>query len=451
MATERAPWSEIAGWAMYDFANSSYTTVIVTVYYAVAFPKVVVGDGPDYRHGNLLWGGTLAASYVASVVLLPFLGAWMDGVGHRKRFLLASTAATVLATAGLGFVGPGDVALAVALLLISNIGFSVGESFVASFLPDLGRPEELGRISGAAWGLGYVGGLGSAALVLFGLGPATLDNPLVRWAGPVTAAWFAIAATPTFLLLRDRYVPPPTTEPLHRRALHQLAQTAREAGSYRDLLVFLSSYFFAMGGLSIVVAFAFIYGDQVIGWSPGTQSAMFVLTQLSATAGALAFGWLQGRIGDKPAYLLSLGVWMVAVAAIWQTGNLADAARTVAPGLRDEDVFLLVGALAGSCIGATQSAGRTLVALLSPEDKVGEFFGLWGMFGKLAAAVSLVSLSTLQSWLGLERAILVTGAFFLAATVVASQVDVSRGRRRAGRDVLTGSSGGGGGGPERAS
>ncbi len=434
MATERAPWSEIFGWAMYDFANSSYTTVIVTVYYAVAFPKVIVGDAPDFRFGNLLWGGTLAASYLLSVAVLPFLGAWMDGVGHRKRFLLGSTAATVGATALLGVVGPGDVALAVALLLVSNVGFSVGESFVATFLPDLGRPEELGRISGAAWGLGYVGGLGSAALVLFGLGAPTLDNPAVRWAGPITAAWFALACLPTFLLLRDRYVAPVSTEPLVTRALRQLATTVRDARSYRDLLVFLGSYFFAMGGLSIVVAFAFIYGDQVIHWSAGTQSAMFVLTQVTATGGALLFGWLQGRIGDKAAYLVSLLVWILAVVLIWRTPQLAAFLRDLlGRDVADEHVFLLVGATAGLCIGATQSAGRTLVALLSPEDKVGEFFGLWGMFGKLAAAVSLVSLSTLQSILGLQNAILVTGAFFVAALAVAAAVDVPRGMARAGR------------------
>jgi UMF1 family MFS transporter len=427
---------EIFGWAMYDFANSSYTTVVVTVYYAVAFPKIVVGDGPDYRLGNLLWGVTLATSYLLSVALLPFLGAWMDGVGHRKRFLFASTAVTVLATAGLGLVGPGDVALAMALLVISNVAFSVGESFVASFLPDLGPPEVLGRISGAAWGLGYLGGLGSTSLVLFGLGAPDLSNPRVHWSGPITAAWFALAALPTFLLLRDRYVPPDTAAPLVARALGQLRDTLREARSYRDLLLFLTSYFFAMGGLTIVVAFAFIYGDQVVGWSAGTQSAMFVLTQLTATAGALLFGWLQGRIGDKPAYVLSLVVWIGAVVLLWQTPALGAFLRgALSADLADEHVFLGVGAAAGLCIGATQSAGRTLVALLSPEAKVGEFFGLWGVFGKLAAAVSLVSLSALQTALGLRNAILVTGAFFLAALAVAQAVDVRRGRERAGRSA----------------
>jgi MFS transporter, UMF1 family len=417
---------------MYDFANSSYTTVIITVYYAIAFPKIIVGDGPDYRQGNLLWGLTLAASYLLSVALLPFFGAWMDGVGHRKRFLFAATTATVLGTAALGLAGPGDVVLAMALLAFSNVAYSLGESFIATFLPDLGEPEQLGRISGMAWGLGYVGGLGSTALVLFGLGPAEPGNALAQYAGPVTAAWFAIAAAPTFLLVRDRYVAPPQTQPLFARATGQLLGTLRDARSYRDLGLFLGSYFCAMGGLTIVVSFAFIYGDQVIHWSAGTQAAMFVVTQITATLGALAFGWLQGRIGDKQAYALSLVIWCLAVALIWATPMVAGAVRAVAgPQILDEHVFLGVGAMAGLCIGATQSAGRTLVALLAPPSKIGEFFALWGVFGKLAAAVSLVSLSTLQAALGLQNAILVTGVFFAFGLLVVYPVNVARGRARA--------------------
>src|SRR5687768_969298 len=107
--------AERFGWAMYDFANSSYTTVIITVYYAVIFPKVVVGDAPDYKLGNFLWSASLAAGYLLTVLLLPVLGAVMDHAGHKKAFLLASTVVTVLATAGLGLAGPGSVMLAVLL------------------------------------------------------------------------------------------------------------------------------------------------------------------------------------------------------------------------------------------------------------------------------------------------------------------------------------------------
>lgn len=436
MADERASRSEIFGWSMYDFANSSYTTVIVTVYYAVVFPKVVVGDAPDYRLGNLLWSVVLSLSYGLSVLTLPLLGTWMDHAGHKKRFLLASTLVTVLATAALGWTGPGTIALAMVLLVISNYGFSIGESFVASFLPDLGPPEALGRISGMAWGLGYLGGLGSTALVLFGLGQPSPDNDAVRWAGPITAAWFALAAVPTFVWLKDRGRPKalPPGQTLLGASFGALRRTAYEVGRYRDLAVFFGSYLCAMAGLSIVVSFAFIYGDQVIRWKASTQGLMFVVTQITATLGALSFGWLQGRLGDKPTYGLTLVVWCAAVALIRGTPAVADALRAVSGAeIETEQVFLLVGAFAGLCIGATQSAGRTMVALLSPADQVGEFFGLWGVFGKLAAIVGLLSLGFLQARLGLQSAILVTGVFFFAGLLILAGVDMDRGRRAAGR------------------
>ncbi|MEZ4239967.1 MAG: MFS transporter [Myxococcota bacterium] len=420
---------ELFGWAMYDFANSSYTTVIVTVYYAVVFPKVIVGDAPDFRLGNLLWSVALSSSYLLTALTLPLLGAWMDRTGQRKRFLLASTVLTVLATAALGLTGPGTVALAMIAVVVSNYGFSVGESFVAAFLPDLGPPERLGRISGMAWGLGYLGGLGSTLLVLGGLGVVTPDNPLVRWAGPITALWFAVAAIPTFLWVRDRAAPKPLPPGSNAwtAGLVTLLDTARHLPRYRDLMVFLGSHLFAMAGLSIVVSFAFVYGDQVIHWSVPLQGGMFVLTQLSAALGALGFGWFQGRIGDLRTYAVTLVLWCLAVALLRLTGPVAAAI----PGVEEAHVLLLVGALAGACMGATQSAARTIVALLSPPERVGEFFGLWGTFGKLAAVFGLLSLGGLQAALGLKDAILLCGVFFAIGLAILLGVDVDRGRKAA--------------------
>ena len=366
------------------------------------------------------------------MLTLPFLGAWMDTIGHRKRFLAASTLLTAAATAGLFAAGPGDVGLAVALVGISAYGFALGESFIASFLPDLGPPESLGRISGLAWGLGYIGGLGCTAIVLAGLGPATLDNlPAQRWIGPVTAAWFLLASIPTFVLLRDRAEPRPGRRGGWRSGVDPLVATLRDLPRYRDLATFLVSYLFAMAGLSIVVSFAFIYGDQVIGWSDATKAAMFVITQLTASVGALAFGVLQSRWGDKPTYAATLGVWLGAVLMIWLTPDVGRWLRGAGVTVGDEHVFLAVGALAGVCLGATQSASRTLVALFAPAGKVGEFFGLWGVFGKLAAVIGLMSLGALQAVFGLADGVLVTVVFFAVALGVLAAVDVRRGRAAA--------------------
>ncbi len=433
--TRRAPTREILGWAMFDFANSSYTTVIVTVVFSVIYPRLIVGDAPDFAFGNLMWSLALSVSYGLVVLSAAPLGAIMDFRAAKKRFLFVSCAVTVLATAALWFVRPGDVWLGFALVAVSNYGFAVGESFCASFLPELGPPEVLGKISGFAWGLGYVGGIACAALVLFSVGPLTEANfERVRWSGPITAAFFMLAALPTFALLRERgtarELPPGQT--LLGLGFRRLAQTLRELRAFRDLMLFFVAVFFAMAGLSVIIAFTFIYGDQVVRWSARSQMLMFVLTNLTASAGAVGFGFLQARWGNLRTFNLTLGVWVLAVVAIWGTEPLTRWLNaTFGRAWSTENVFLGLGCVAGLCLGATQSASRTLVAIFSPESKSGEFFGLWGLFGKLASIFGLLSLGALQAQLGLRTAILVCSVFFFAAMLVTSFVREGRGREAA--------------------
>jgi len=416
---------------MFDFANSSYTTVIITVVFSVIFPKIIVGDGPEYRHGNLLWSVALSISYGIVVITAPFLGAVMDYRAAKKRFLFASYLLTVLATASLWLATPGRVGLAMALLIASNYGFAVGESFAAAFLPDLGPKRDLGRISGYAWGIGYVGGLVSTAIVVFTVGDQTVENlERLRWIGPMTAGFFFLAAIPTFSFLRERGQPRelPAGETLAQVGISRLRRTAGELKDFRDLLWFLGGLFFATAGLSIVISFAFIYGDQVIHWKPKTQLFMFVLTNLSAAFGAVLFGAIQDRWGNLRTYRLTLVVWILAVSSIYQTPTIARLMTNLTgKPWASEDVYLFVGTLAGLCLGATQSAGRTIVAIFAPESKSGEIFGFWGVTGKLASIFGLLSLGLLQRALGLERAILVCALFFLAAWALSLKVNESRG------------------------
>jgi UMF1 family MFS transporter len=196
--TARATRKEIFGWAMFDFANQAYTLLIITVVFGDLFTRVIVGDAHnDYRLGNLLWSLSLATGYFLVVITAPVLGAVMDLTARRKRFLFISYLATVLATALLYFVAPGYVLLGVLLIILSNYAYSIGESFIASFLPDLGPAEEMGRISGFGWALGYVGGLVATGLALLFLGEVSLENfANVRWVGPFAAVFFLWPPSP---------------------------------------------------------------------------------------------------------------------------------------------------------------------------------------------------------------------------------------------------------------
>jgi len=436
MTTPRAPAREIFGWAMFDFANSSYTTVIVTVAFNVIFARLIVGgEGPDYKLGNWLWSVALSVSYGLVVLTAPILGAIMDFRAAKKKFLFGSYVLTVVATAMLYFVSPGHIFIGMVLVVVSNYGFAAGESFTSSFLPDLGPTEELGTISGYAWGVGYVGGVACTATVMKIVGPLTMDNfERLRFVGPITAAFFLIAAMPTFMYLRERGTPKalPPGETLVGVGFRKLVETGRALGDFRDLLMFFVVFFFAMAGLSIVISFAFLYGDQVIQWSATSALLMFVITNLTATVGAVGFGFLQQRWGNLRTFNLTLGIWVVAILGIWGTPGIAVWVNdTFGTAWLAEQVFLFVGGLAGLCLGATQSASRTLVAVLSPASKSAEFFGFWGLFGKLAAIFGVLSIGALQLRLGLRSAILLCSLFFLVALVLTYFVRESRGRAAA--------------------
>ncbi|MFZ3104914.1 MAG: MFS transporter, partial [Smithella sp.] len=407
---KRASKRELFGWAMFDFANSSYTTVIITVVFCIIFPKIIVGDGPEYRLGNLLWSTSLSISYLVVLLTAPLFGAIMDYTGLKKKFLFGSYILTVIATAALYFVGPGDIILGMLLIILSNVGFSYSESFVSSFLPDLGPPEDLGKISGYAWGLGYFGGLISVAVVIFGLsaGVYTTENfQNLRLVGPVTGLFFLIAAIPTFLWVKERTAPRPLSknENYITIGLKRLKKTFLDIRDYKDLIILLASFFFAYAGLSIVIAFAFIYGDQIIKWSSSTQILMFVITQFTAAGGAFLFGIIQDRWKAKPAFILTLVLWIVSVSLIYGVIEVTAFVNSVTGfALQEAHVFLVVGFIAGLGLGSTQSACRAMVGLFSPDTKAGEFFGLWSFTGRLSAIVGLMGLGLLQTLFGLQKA-----------------------------------------------
>ena len=430
---KRAPWYEILGFAIFDFANSSYTTVIITVIFGNVFWFYIVGDE---ARGNWLWSLALGISYFFVLISAPVIGAFMDFTASKKRFLFGTYRITVLATTALYLVDPGAIVFGVILIIISNFGFASGENIVSAFLPELGPSNELGKISGYAWGLGYFGGIGSTLLVMFitGFGATEGDYEMKRWVGPITGLFFLLAGIPTFLLMKERAKPRtlPPGQTLLTIGFSRVYTTLREIGDFKDLILFLVSYFFAYSGLAIVISFAFIYGEQVIQWGEGAAAIMFVLTNLSAAVGAVIFGFIQDRIGDKLTYNITLVIWIAAVVLIYAAVDVTGIINgLLGTELLTETVFLGIGALAGMCLGATQSASRAVTGVFSPETKSGEFFGLWGLSTKLAAAVGLITYGLFQLLVGIEVAILLCAGFFGVGLLINLFTNEERGKRMA--------------------
>lgn len=432
----RAPKKEIFGWAMFDFANQAYTLLIITVIFPVLFTTVIVGDSEqDYRLGNLLWSVALASSYFLVVLSGPVFGAIMDYSALKKRFLFFSYLLTIISTTLLYFVEPGLVVLGVILIIISNFAYAIGENFIASFLPSLGPPKDLGKISGFGWALGYVGGLFSAGFVILYLGDPTLENfDRIRWVGPYAALFFMLAAIPTFIWLKEPGARKelPEGETFFSMGFKRLGETLKMVGSFKDLMVFLISVFFAMAGIYIVIAFAFIYGDQVVGWDEGVRVLMFVIVQITAAVGAFSFGIIQDRIGAKVTYNITLVLWFVGVLGIWAVTDITDWLNlTFSANFDAQYVFLVIGVIAGLSLGSSQSASRALVGIFTPEQKSAEFFGFWGLSNKVAGVFGIIGLGLLQAEFGLHQSVLFCAALFLIAIFVCLFVNEKRGEKAA--------------------
>ena len=404
---------EIFGWAMFDFANSSFTTVIVTVVFAIYFTDRVAEGRED---ADLLWSLGLSISQLIVVALAPLLGALADFSGAKKKFLFVSYVICVLATASLYFVTPGAIVLGLVLFVIANAAFSASENFVSAFLPEIAPKEMLGRVSAYGWSLGYFGGLLCLGLCLLFLGGEEPTDERLRLTNVLVAGFFALAAIPTFLWVRERKSPESLLpgQTYLSVGIGRISRTFREIRRYGELFKFLCTFFFIGCGLWIIVAFSAIYAKETLGLTMGEIVLFFVFVNVTASIGAFLFGQMQDRIGSIRTINITLLIWLgVIVGAHLCEGKTQ---------------FYLVGNLAGLALGATQSAGRALVGLFSPPSKEGEFFGFWGVSFKLSAVIGLPLFGGISRATGDQRiAILITGLFFVIGLVGMRFVDEKRG------------------------
>src|SRR5690606_2486707 len=254
--TKRELWA----WAMYDFASWGYTTVVLTTVFSAYFVGVVAG-GHDW--GTLVFTAALSCSYLLVMITMPSLGARADALARRRRFLFISTAGCVAGTAALALAGPNDIAIGLLALAISNYCYCIGESLIAAFLPEIARPQALGRVSGWGWSFGYFGGmlaLGlSLALATRAEAAGLAAEAYVPWVMVLTAAIFACAAIPSFLFLKER------TAATHRSSENmwgRLASAWRDTrDNFPDFRRLLICGAFYQAGIAVVVTLAAVYAS----------------------------------------------------------------------------------------------------------------------------------------------------------------------------------------------
>jgi UMF1 family MFS transporter len=409
---------EVWAWAMYDFANSGYTTVVITAVFNAYFVGVVAA-GESW--GTFAWTLALSISYFVVMLTAPIVGAYADAHAAKKKLLAITTVGCVLGTALLGLVGPGDLALAFALIVLSNVFFGTGENLAAAFLPELATGEAMGKVSAWGWSLGYIGGLLTLAVclayVIFAAGQGQSEAQFVPVTMLITAGVFALASSFTFLVLKERARPQLAEKGTATRALARVGETLRHARQYSDLLRFLGCIVLYQSGVQTVIALAAIYAQVAMGFTTQDTIVLVLLVNITASLGAFLFGRWQDRLGHRRTLALTLLGWCsMVLIAYSSTGQIG---------------FWIAANIAGICLGASQSAGRALVGYLTPADRHAEFFGLWGLAVKLASILGPLSYGAV-TWLtdnDHRVAMLITGTFFVLGLAVLASVDPERGRR----------------------
>jgi UMF1 family MFS transporter len=401
---------------MYDFANSGYTTVVITAVFSAYFVGAVAGKAP---WATFAWTAALSLSYLLILLTAPLVGAWADARAAKKPLLAVATLGCVVFTAGLWFAAPGAVAAALVCVVLSNYFFGTGENLIAAFLPELAESKAMGRVSGWGWGFGYLGGIVALGLCLAYITWASARGQSAGEFVPVTmlitAAFFALAATPTFLWLKERARPQAGLAGPWERLL----RTSREAARFADLRRFLLCIVFYQAGIMAVIALAAIYAQEVMRFTQAQTITLVLVVNVTAAAGAFGFGYLQDAIGHVRAMALILVGWIVMIAIAYVA--------------EDAPTFWVAANLAGLCMGAAQAAGRAFVGYLTPAAREAEFFGLWGLAVKLASIFGPLTYGAV-TWIfdGDHRlGILSVGAYFVVGLALLSGIDVERGRRAA--------------------
>ena len=410
-------------WSLFDFANTSYSIVVVTLIYAVYF-KQTVAEGKSI--GDLYWSAAISISMIITALISPILGAIADYSSGKKRFLLAFTLLCIFSTSLLYFVGAGDLFWGLFLFILANIGFEAGLVFYDSFLPEITVPKNYGRVSGYGFAMGYLG-----SLITLAIAYPLITNNLVRITFPVSALFFLVFALPLFIFLKDSRKKIITGESFIRIGFRRVYYTISHLKDYRTLSIFLLAFFFYIEGVNTVIFFAGNYASTTLKFSQKELIVFFLVVQTTAIIGSVLFGILTDSIGQKKALILSLIIWVgIIIFAFISSdvnGYFVITSSKIFNVTNENFIklsFYLVGLGAGSVMGATQSTSRSMMSRLTPEDKKTEFFGFFSFFGKSSAILGPFVFGLVSYFTGSQRfAIASIGIFFLIGLAILNFVD----------------------------
>ncbi|MFO1087714.1 MAG: MFS transporter [Reyranellaceae bacterium] len=425
-------------WALFDWANQPFFTIVTTFIFAPYFANVMVGDPVK---GQAEWAFTQSTSGVLIALMSPFLGAMADAGGRRKPYIFTFQLLLGLGCAALWWAYPGRPDLVGPIswaVVMATIGAEMSIVFNNAQLPNIVRPERMGWLSGFGWGLGYCGGLVSLFAVLmvsmpsmFGLAHSN-DQPLFgldgktheleRLVGPASALWLAVFVIPMFLFTPDRAKRDVSLLGAAKNGGLALIHTVRRLGHFKNALLYLIAFMLYNDGLAAIIAFGGVYAAATFSWSTVTLGVFGIILTVFAIPGAFLGGKLDDRFGSKRT--VQFAILGVIIATLGIVGVSADRVLFVVPapelvptrplfGSLQEKVFMAFGLLLGFCMGPMQAASRTLVGRLAPESMSGEFFGLFALSGRATAWMAPLAIGIITTATGSNRLGVACVLFFL--------------------------------------
>ena len=414
---------QVRSWIMYDWANSAFATTIMAAVLPIYYKSVAAKD-----LGNLAtsyWGYTTTRAMLIIAVLSPILGAIADYKGNKKSFLKFFVLLGSLATAMLFLVKEGNYLLASFLFILGSIGFSGGNVFYDSFLPEITTNKRMDYVSSLGYALGYLGGglLLAVNLVMI-MKPEMLgiaDSGMgTRLSFVTVGIWWMVFSVPAFIHLpngkrkveRDIKAGEAT-----RMAFKELKTTFMNIREYKELWKFLLAFWLYNDGIGTIMRMATIYGTE-IGIGSTDLIGALLMTQFIGIPFAILFGKIGQKIGTKKGIYIGLAMYLVIIIYGYYMDSAID--------------FWILAGMVGTVQGGAQALSRSLYGSMVPKEKSAEFFGFFGVSSKFAAITGPFVFALMGQLTGSSRyGIISVALFFILGMLLLSRVDEAEGRFQA--------------------
>ncbi len=397
---------KIIGWTLYDFANSSYHLLIPSVLMPLFFRQYLMADSLNI---DFQWALLIAIPVVFAGIFSPFIGAFSDEKKCRLRTLIITAVLAMIFAALIPMANPESWVIGAFAFGISYFFFTLSLGIYDAFLPIFARKNR-GKLSGMAWGLGYLGGIVSLCLIYPLLSSAQLPEGIVqfRWAIWITCLVFAAFSIPSFLLMKERTslgVSQTSNTLAERFGLARIAGTLKGWRQNKNLFKTLFSYYLANDGLSTLVYFTSIYAATTLHFDNKQILVLFIIVQLVGIPSSIIGGILADKIGHKKVIYLTLGIWIILCVGFALCSSIT--------------AFYILAIGTGLVIGTTPSIYRSYLAEFVDIDKAAEIYGFNSFASRASSVAGPILFAIISSMTGSQRpAMLCMMLFFLLAGII---------------------------------